>query len=65
MPPASWENGDKKVTKFVAMIVIILVTLEAATKLWFVEQTIMLSFSFKCDQIDICQRYDFGHTLAT
>jgi hypothetical protein len=29
----------------------------------FVEQKLVLSSSFRCDQIYKCQAYDFGHTL--
>ncbi len=30
----------------------------------FVEQNLMLSSSFRCDQINDWQRYDLGHTLS-
>jgi len=29
----------------------------------FVEQMLLLSLSFRCDQIYKCERNDFGHTL--
>ncbi len=30
----------------------------------FVEQKLMLSSNFRCDQIHNCHCYDFGHTLV-
>jgi hypothetical protein len=31
---------------------------------WFVEQRLVLSSSFRCDQINNCKRHHFGHTVV-
>ncbi len=63
-------------TKYIAMIVVNLVTPKATAKQellfnklasglrgQFVEQKLMLSSSFRRDQIYKYERYDFGHTV--
>jgi hypothetical protein len=72
----AWSFVQQTSFRFISLIVMFLVTPKAAAKLellfnkptsgnrgWFVGRRLVLSLSFRCDQIHICHRYDFSRTL--